>query len=45
MLETNDDNTEDEKNGNGIKLLSVKYKPENELDEEETILHNENGII
>ena len=45
MLETTDDNTDDEKNGNGIKLLSVKYKPENEQDQEDTTLHSENGII
>ena len=45
MLKTTDENTDDEKKDNGIKLLSVKYKPENELDQEETTLHGENGII
>ena len=44
MLDT-EETTEDENNGNGIKLLGVKYKPENEQDQEESTLHNENGII
>ena len=42
MLDT-EENTEDESNGNGIKLLGVKYKPDQ--DQEDTTLHNENGII
>ena len=44
MLDT-EESTEDENNGNGIKLLGVKYKPENDQDQEQTTLHNENGII
>ena len=44
ILDT-EENTEDENNGNGIKLIGVKYKPENEQDQEENTLHNENEII
>ena len=44
MLDT-EENTEDENNANGIKLLGVKYKPDKEQDEDESTFHNENGII
>ena len=43
MLGTTNENMDDEKKDNGIKLL--KYKPENELEQEETTLHSENRII
>ena len=43
IMETTDENMDDENKDNGIKLL--KYKPENELDQEEITLHSENRII
>ena len=44
-MEIIDENMDDEKKDNDIKLLGGKYKPENELEQEEATLHSENRII